>query len=214
MPKKIGQDKGEVMLEGMIIIVLTMLLLVWILGVGFLYYQRFLVTSVTNDAAAKVAATFNNPESDLVMGYIEEEDLTSRDLYRGFRESQMLDVNQAKAEAYIKYMLKKTNFAGTIDEDSVTVEVKLVPDSALRRHVRVHTVCTFNTPFGSGLEIFGMKSRATYEATARADCTDIIDYLNTSDFAEFQLSGGGISSKVVKMINSIMDIFNHIYVKR
>ncbi len=213
MIKKSDRENGAVMLEGMIIMVLTMLLLVWILAVGFLYYQRFLLTAVTNDAAAKIAATFNNPESDLIMGYIETEDLAYRDLYRGFSKSSLVDANSGKADAYIKYMLKRTNFTGTIDEDSVDVKVELIQDSTLRRHVKVHTTCTFNTPFGSGLEIFGMDSQVTYEATARADCTDIIDYITTTDFASYQLGGNGVPSKVVKMVNSIMKIFNHQYAK-
>lgn len=204
-------DNGEIMLEGMIVVLITTLMLVWILGVGFLFYQKYLVTSITNDAASKVAATYNNPGSDLIMGYISTEDLAGRDLYRGFTNNSLYEVNKGKASSYVEYRLKKTNFAGTISD--VAVDLELCKDSPLRKHITVKTTCTFNTPFGIGLEIFGMDGKRTYEAYASADCTDVIDYISTVDFAASQLGGGAVNSKVITFINSLIKIFNHRYQK-
>ena len=53
--RKPGGERGAIMLEGMIVTVITLFVLIWILGLGFVYYQRYLTTVVTNDAAAKVA---------------------------------------------------------------------------------------------------------------------------------------------------------------
>lgn len=64
--------------------VITMFILIWILGLVFLYYQRYVTTVVTNDAALKIASTYNNPTSDIIMGYVTTEDISNRDLYRGF----------------------------------------------------------------------------------------------------------------------------------
>jgi len=208
---KAESERGAVMLEGMIVVIITMLLLVWILGVGFLYYQRYLVTALTNDAAAKVAATYNNPDSDIIMGYIAADHLTQRDLYRGFKSNSFAEANQDKAESYVKYMLDRTNFAGTISEVEVTAT--LVRDSQLRKHVEVHTVCYFNTPFSQALTFFGMEGHAGYEATGRADCTDVIDYISSVDFARYAGDGLGQSGPIIKMINSLVKVFNHKYVK-
>lgn len=202
-------EKGEIMLEGMIITILTTFLLIWILAVGFIYYQSYLVTTITNDAAVKIAATYNNPDSDLIMGYISSEDLSERDLYRGFDNNALFRVNQNKVEAYVSYKLKQTNFAGTIDK--VDVKLELVKDSSVRKHVEVSTECTFNTPFGSALELFGMDEQTTYTAIGRADCTDFIDYISTVDFAAYQLGEVSKKSEIVKMVNSLIKIFNHDY---
>lgn len=35
-------EKGEIMLEGMIVIIITLFILIWILAVGFIYYQRYI----------------------------------------------------------------------------------------------------------------------------------------------------------------------------
>ena len=45
---KKNSESGEVMLEGMIVTVITVFILIWLLGLGFLYYQRYVTTIVTN----------------------------------------------------------------------------------------------------------------------------------------------------------------------
>lgn len=208
---------GEVMLEGLIIMVFTMLLMIWLLAVGFIFYQRNVLTAITNDAAAKVAATYNNPSSDLIMGYVSAESVANRDLYRWFDNDQMRDLNEKKADAYIKYGLKRTNFAGTIDD--VDVKLEFVCDTALRKHIEITTECTFNTPFGGVLETFGMDKQITYTAVSRADCTDIIDYVTTIDFAARYMSGDEIGVKPVKLVSAVaeligtlMELFKYNYI--
>lgn len=203
-------EKGEVMLEGMIVVTITIFVLVWILAIGFVYYQKYLVTAITNDVTVKVAATYNNPNSDLIMGYIEAEHLTDRDLYRGFNDSGLTTVNKSKAQAYVNYILKRTNFSGTIKD--VKVDMKLVYDSTHRKHVEITTTCEFNTPFGNALKYFGTSDKTKYKATARADCTDVIDYISTVDFETAKL--GGDKSKVINAINSVVRLYNHQYAKR
>ncbi len=211
-------DRGEVMLEGMIIVILTIFLLCWILGVGFLYYQRYTVSIVTSDAATKIASTYNNPTSDIIMGYVATEELRSRDLYRGYpysgEASNLQAVNEDRAEAYVKYMLDRTNFVGTVKDVEVTL--KMVPDSYARRHVELTTRCEFRTPFGDFLRYFGMGRRATYEAIGCADCTDLSDYIVTTNYAVAWTdgtftSGMGIVNDVVKLINSLVTLYNHQY---
>ena len=55
------KEDGEIMLEGMIVVILTLFILIWILAVGFIYYQRYITNIVVNDAAVKIAYTYNNP---------------------------------------------------------------------------------------------------------------------------------------------------------
>ena len=86
--RKRQSESGEVMLEGMIVVIVTLFVLLWILGLGFLFYQRYVVSVVTNDAAVKIAATYNNPTADIVMGFVTTEDMRSRSLYRNTKSNQ------------------------------------------------------------------------------------------------------------------------------
>lgn len=89
-------EKGAVMLEGMIIVILTMFILIWLLALGFLNYQCGLLRSVTNDAAVKIGMTYNTPTADILMGFVEADELSSRQLYGSFNDAEMLSLNTAR----------------------------------------------------------------------------------------------------------------------
>jgi len=204
------------MIEGMIVMVITMFILIWILGLGFLYYQRYVTTVVTNDAAVKIASTYNNPTSDIIMGYVTTEDISNRDLYRGFtvgsNSSDLHTVNEDRAESYVKYVLDTANFAGTVKD--VDVELKMVSDSAVRKHIELTTVCEYNTPFGEIFEMFGMGRTAKYTVTASADYTDMADFVSTVNFSKSLTdgtftSGMGFIDSLIGMINTLVEVYNH-----
>ena len=196
--------------------VITMFILIWILGLGFLYYQRYVTTIVTNDAAVKIASTYNNPTSDIIMGYVTSEDISNRDLYRGFtsgsNSSDLHTVNEDRAESYVKYVLDTANFAGTIKD--VDVDLTMVSDSAVRKHIKLIAVCEYNTPFGEIFEMFGMGRTAKYSVTACADYTDFADYVSTVNFSKSLTdgtftSGTGFVDSVIKFLNKLVEVYNH-----
>lgn len=213
---KKNDERGEIMIEGMIVMVITMFILVWILGLGFLYYQRYVTTVVTNDAAVKIASTYNNPTSDIIMGYVTTEDVSNRDLYRGFtvgsNSSDLHTVNEDRAQSYVKYILDTSNFAGTVK--NVDVDLKMVSDSTVRRHIELTTICEYNTPFGEIFEMFGMSRTAKYTVTASADYSDMADFVSTVNFGK-ALSDGrllqntGFVNSVVKFLNKLVEVYNH-----
>lgn len=204
------------MIEGMIVMVITMFILIWILGLGFLYYQRYVTTVVTNDAAVKIASTYNNPTSDIIMGYVTTEDISNRDLYRGFtvgsNSSDLHTVNEDRAQSFVKYVLDTANFAGTVKD--VDVELKMVSDSAVRRHIELTTECEYNTPFGEIFEMFGMGRTAKYTVTASADYTDMADFASTVNFSKSLTDGTftsdtGFIDSLIGMLNTLVEVYNH-----
>ena len=214
--RKRQSESGEVMLEGMIVVIVTLFVLLWILGLGFLFYQRYVVSVVTNDAAVKIAATYNNPTADIVMGFVTTEDMRSRSLYRNTKSNQgnLKDTNRLRAENYIRTALKKVNFTGTIQ--NVSVKLTLVQDSYMRKHVQLDTECTFKTPFGIGLDAAGMQSTRTYATSASAACTDYYDYIALVDFQKAMeegsfTKGAGFIDSIVKLLNKLAGYYNHSY---
>lgn len=206
------QDRGAIMLEGMIVMVVTLFVLLWILGLGFIYYQRYVTTVVTNDAAAKIASTYNNVTSDIIMGYISTEALSGRNLYRRYPSDNQQNINEDRASAYVQYILNKANFTGVVDD--VQVNLRLVVDSTTRRHVELTTTCTYNTPFGEVLEMFGMDAAATYQVMACADCTDYADYISTVDYSYAWSNGTftkgtGFIESIVNLLNTMVATYNH-----
>jgi len=151
------------------------------------------------------------------MGYVTTEELTKRDLYRNFTQtgpnSNLRATNEDRAASYVKYKLDKTNFANVIS--GVDVKLTLVKDSLVRRHVQITSTCTYNTPFGEIFNMFGMNRQNTFSVTACADCTDIADYVSTTNFLSALASGTftagtGLLDSVVKMVNSFVKLYNHL----
>lgn len=213
--RKLKDQSGEIMLESTIVLTITIMMLVWVLGLGFLYYQGYLVTTVTNDAAVKIANTYTNPTSDIVMGYVALDDFCERDLYRNENSQSLLSVNQAKAEKYITYQLEKTNFANTVND--VEVELRFVSDSKFRNHVEITSVCNFNTPFGFALDFFGMDSLMNYKVTSCCECICFTDYINSVDYTDYcrglinDTKAGKLINSAAKLIDKLITVFNHSY---
>ena len=209
-------EKGELMIEGMIVTIITTFMLLWLLAIGFIYYQRYTTTIIVNDATAKIASTYNNPTSDLIMGYVTSEEVSGRNLYRNFKNSTALsdlkEVNEERAKKYILYKIHEADFSNAVKE--VEVDLKYIADSNVRKHIEITAKCSYNTPFGQILDMFGMKKTSTYKVTSCADCTDILDYVSTVDY-ELAFSDGrftkgtGLLDSAVKMINSFIKTYNH-----
>ena len=210
--KTMKKECGEVMLEGMIVLIITMLMLLWVLAIGFVHYQRYLVTIVTNDAAKKIASTYYIPTTDPIIGYVDVWDIRQQSVYNFADEKSLLAVNNDRADSYVHYMMDRTNFNGVIQSSEASV--KLVKDTALRSHVEITTTVKFNTPFGDFLKWAGMNPIMEYTAVSRADSTRLTDYIYTTDYIKQFGSGSWTGSKVVKMINSFFKlVFSHKYAK-
>lgn len=213
--RKIAQENGAIMLEGIFIMIMTMFILIWLLALGFMYYQRYTTTVVANDAIVKIASTYNNPTSDIIMGYVTTEEVSGRNLYRNFTStstsSNLLEVNERRAGEYVKYILDKANFSGVVED--VDVQLKLKFDSSVRKHLELTVTCTYNTPFGVALDFFGMNARNTYSVTACSDCTDVLDYYSTVAFVKTltdgtYTKGAGIVNSILKLLNSLVKSYN------
>lgn len=204
MLKHIKRESGEVMIESTIVMVITLLMLVWILGVGFLYYQKYVVRIATNDVANKIAASYDAPSSDIIMGYISAGDLDKKTIYDS---DEMAEMNRLRTESYVNYIMKKANLYGTVKDVKVSLEHS--KDALGRSHIKVTTECTFDTPFGEGLELFGMTGTQIYIVTAYADSTSLTDYISVVSVADSLTNGSvvkipGFVDSTIKMINSFM----------
>lgn len=203
---------GEIMLEGMIVMIITLFIVIWLLAVGFIYYERYITNIVVNDTAVKIASTYNNPTSDIVMGYVTTEDLQNRDLYRNFASlNDLKDINEERSKAYIAYMLDNTNFKGVVKDTNVKME--LVQDSMLRKHIKITLNCTYNTPFGYVLDYFGMDTSSKYSVSASAECIDYSEYMSVVNGATILNNGeytrkSGFVNSVVKLLNSCVKLYN------
>lgn len=202
------------MLEGYIILVLTTLMLFWILAIGFRYYEHYLFEIFVNDATAKIASTYNNPSSDILMGYVNADSFADRDLYRLALDSELLEVNEGRAKGYLEYYIDLLSFG---QMEIMDVDLQLVSDSFVRKHVELTVKVNAKSPFMNILSMMSSTEDATqWKAVSRADCTDIIDYFSTTEFVSRALNLNFLNDNknlknITSLIKTLVKCFNHRY---
>ena len=63
-------ERGALMLDGMIAMTVTILMLVFLMSFGFLLYQQWMVSNIANDTATRIAQSYAYPNTDPVIGYV------------------------------------------------------------------------------------------------------------------------------------------------
>ncbi len=205
--KKRKSERGEVMLESLIVYSITIFLLFFILAIFSVLFQRWNIHTVANESVTRVAQTYKFIEADADTGYISEDKVTEVRPYRYIWNKEELENSASdKIKDYAKNRLSRTTYTKNVVEPSF--EILVEKDALARRHLAVKITGEYSVPFGQALSYFGFESTTKYEVTAYADCVDISDYLTTIDFVESRVNSSDFGSETVGLINAVLDLFN------
>lgn len=203
-------DRGEIMLEALIVYGITIFLLFFVLALFSVFYHIWNVQVIANEAATRIAQTYKYRDANVDTGYVTMDQVSGLERYRYLAGAQytVKSAAESKIQDYINRRMDHTSFVNKVAEPDIYFEVK--KDALSSWHVEVTIVQQFTVPFGSVLSYFGYNDKILYKTTAYAECIDIIDYINMVDFVGQQISLKSLGSKTVKMIDSILNLFNHI----
>lgn len=202
-------ESGEVMLEGLIVYTITVFLLFFLLAIFSVLFQAWNVQTIANETAAKAAATYKLADSDLADPYVSVDQITGISRFRyWFGDDSLEREAETKSFEYSQDLLQKTTYTKAVTQPEVAVQVK--EDTLARRHIEVTITGEYTVPFGEALSYFGFDSIAHYETTASAECLDLIDYIDTVDFAGKQCSLDILGSSLVGAINKMMKLIHDI----
>ena len=202
-------ESGEVMLEGLIVYTITVFLLFFLLAIFSVLFQAWNVQTIANETAAKAAATYKLADSDLADPYVSVGQITGISRFRyWFGDDSLEREAETKSFEYSQDRLQKTTYTKAVTQPEVAVQVK--EDTLARRHIEVTITGEYTVPFGEALSYFGFDSIAHYETTASAECLDLIDYIDTVDFAGKQCSLDILGSSLVGAINKMMKLIHDI----
>lgn len=202
-------EKGEVMIESLIVYSITIFLLFFILAVFSVLFQRWNIQTVANEAATRVAQTYKLSKADTLTGEATKDQITGVREYRYiFNNSELKNAAQKKITDYTKDRLAKTTYTKNVGDPKIDVVVK--SDALSRRHIEVTINGEYSVPFGDALSYFGFDSTTKYTTVAYAECVDLIDYVNTVDFAKNQASLDVFDSSFVGLVDKILKLFDHI----
>lgn len=175
------QEDGMEAIEGLLVITLTLFVLFFIWGYGFLLFQQFVVIRAADETANKIAQTYAYAETDPITGYISKEVKVALSPSR-YQSGKLQEKNEQRAIKYGKWLVRKGSLATQVGMP--VVEAKTVYDGVAQRHVVVNITAEYRIPFGNFLELFGVSGTRVYYATGRAMCTDLSHYINTVDYTK------------------------------
>ncbi len=210
MSSKNQSEKGAVIIEGVLVMIPTLFVLVFLLSLGFLLYQQWNVQYVADDVAAKISAVYQYSDVDINTGPVSLEQIMGEELYRygDKAETNLEDLAKTRANDYAKKLLKKTSLAKVKGSEQCLVRCE--EDALGRRHIEVTVTGTYRIPFSEGLEVFGMSGERTYSASSVAECVDLIHYMSTAQFVKNAADLSGFSDlPFIDMIDSVLKLVTH-----
>lgn len=204
--QKCKDEKGEVMLESTIIFLLTMFILIAMISVGFLFYQKAMLNTIATEMATKVGNDYK-----LALGEDGETELENIKLYRTtFALSSMEAMHKENIETVLPERVELTSL-GFGDEEPKVENFDISVDNVGRMHVEITISMECKILFGGALEYFGiLDDTPKLTSTARAECLDVTAYCGHVQFLDYverkvNDDGGAISD----IMNSVVDIINN-----
>lgn len=192
------KEDGNVIIEASIVLTIAVVMVVVLINLGIVLYNRNLMDTVAADAAVSVANVYASTYRDPMYGYMDSSEFYKTNLYRyvkNFFNSSLDNSAERKATWYSLYSLKKKTFS-EIKDPKVEVEVVTKPGTLIQHQVVVRIEAELKIP---ATAIWGGKNKTTYVAEGRADCVDMLDYFNTI---------ATVKSSVMSKIEKFLDHFN------
>jgi len=211
MMKKIRcEDSGEIMLETVLIVPITIMILLAVLSLGFLYYQQSMMSTVANELAAKIGSGYKYTHQPLDDFTITQNALENTKMYRTtFSLMSIKTMNKDRAEEYLPERAGLTSL-GINDNEATLDAFDIRVDNVGRLHVDVSISMKSDILFGDVLMFFGiLREPPVFKAQGSAECIDITAYASQVKYLEYiktvsEESGGNI----ITVINSVIRVVN------
>lgn len=167
-----SDESGEIMIESTIIVLLTTFILIFMVSLGFLYYQKSMINTVANETATGIGQMYRyqgvNDEdisSSTEMLSAMNSILKYRYIFWGFL---LEGDNLEKADSYTVARLSKTSLA--TQEGEPTIQMNVNSSDFGRRYVEVTVEAKYSIFWGGALKAFGMEEEYVISSTAYAEC--------------------------------------------
>lgn len=185
MFKRWENERGEVMLEASIILVSILTLCIGMLSLSFMFYQQALMNTVATETATSIAKNFKYTSKDIKTNTFNSSDSQEFQLFRlTLMNEKIEDMHEDSAQDYAEWRVSKASLG--LNPGEVKVKCEIENSSIGRAYVKV-TVSQETKFFLSGmLEYLGITDKEMkFEATAYAECTDLIGYTSMINFTQY-----------------------------
>lgn len=214
--KKYNDESGEVMLESVIVLLLTIMILIAMISLGFLFYQKSMIQTVANETAANIATSYKYTEQSLSHPGISADSLDSLKMFRtSFAVSSLKNTHKDRADDYIDDRIALTNL-GINSGDPQIDDIEIIVDNVGRLHVECTISMESEWLFSGALEFFGISdSSIDFTATGRAEIIDITSYASYVHYLKYlggctdEYFGEGTTvGSIIDSVKRVVDILN------
>lgn len=198
-------ESGEVMIEAVIIFPLVLLILITMLSLGFLFYQRTMLSSVATETASAIGACYKY-DQPLDKREITEDIINSLRKYRlSLQLSSMKEQNTKYGDKFLKSKVEISNL-GINRSDPKIESLDIVCDDVGRFHVTVEVSIETDFLFSDILEYLNIiDSSPKFTAKSSAEIIDMTGHSSYTNFVRY-LSDDFIPKDPMNIANDIYDI--------
>lgn len=212
----VKENRGEIMLESSIIMVLVLTLLMALLAIGFLFYQQAVMTSVASELSSSIAKNYKyhylhfKTDAFTVEAESEENAKDTRE-HKKYRltlgKYKLEEIFDGKAESIGMERVKLSTLG--FSSDNVEANCEIVITGIGRAYAKV--TVTDNTEFflSSLLKNLHIYDGEGFSAVSYAECTDMTGYaslVNFSDYIATFLEPFGEIGNIYQTFGEIIDI--------
>lgn len=205
---KTNSDNGTVMLEGVIGVLCSMFVLIFLLSFGFYLYQQTMFHIVANKIAEEVVMTYKFIDVE------ECEDISLTDIenigrYRYFLFSKYENKSEIKGKNLANYLLPLGSLAKATSEP--VVNVKKLNDGSGRMHLEVTLEQDYTFMLGGILELFNIPESAKISSTVYVESVDVSNYINTVKLTNYGVNKVVESAETLENISGILELMYTIF---
>lgn len=206
--RRMKEENGMVMIEAVYVVIIAIVMIFFLLNVGFVYYNRMVVTAIADEAAVSIANNYGYTWKEPFYSYMGENAFRGIDPYRHMNETKLKKSVEAKGRWYTSYLLSDLEWSKEerTDFDDVTVAYG---DNEMGMKTVTVTIEKNYPVFSFAPSVFWKLERDyEVEATGVAVCYDPVYRMNTTAFVsemEKKIVSGTATGKIVNSLCSIVD---------
>lgn len=194
------------MIEAIYVVVIAVMMIFFLINVGFLYYNRMVVTAVADEAAASIANQYGHTGREPFFAYVESGAFRGMDPYRHLWRDKLETSVVSKGKWYASYLLSELEWTKEERADFDDVTVVFGKNDMGMDTVSVTIDTSYPVLSFEPMSFFGLETEYQVKATGVAVCYDPIYQMNATAFvSEFEKNAMG-TIPVVKDINGFIEV--------
>lgn len=162
------------MVEASIVVTLVVIFISVLFYIGMILYQHSAQSTMANQTATNIAQVYGNTIRDPFTGYIDSDSIYQNITYSSIRDEAENEIMLKKANYLAKFNMKRSRIISA-DTSDVDVQIVKKPNELLKNQVIVTVTDRYDVPL---VGIFGVDNSLEFKSTGRADCVDLLEYLN------------------------------------